>query len=207
MTAGSPTAIMPAPGIQRDGTSLSSAAWIDGRWSRFVNGKPRKMQGVTAISDDVDGVPRGMGVHSESGKRHLHIGTANSISTITFDSENVTTAPVPRDLPFTPEADSLWQFDIRNHPVIAGNPAYLIAHPGRNLLNIDSQENTPVIWGKAADASSMSVMANAPQVSGGVVVLHPFVFVYGNSGYIANSEANQPENWTSGFAKIGRAHV
>jgi hypothetical protein len=34
-------------------------------------------------------------------------------------------------------------------------------------------------------------------VSGGVVVLHPYVFVYGNNGLIKNSAAGNPSDWVS----------
>jgi hypothetical protein len=36
---------------------------------------------------------------------------------------------------------------------------------------------------------------NKVEVSGGVVALHPFVFVYGNNGLIRNCSASNPANW------------
>lgn len=38
---------------------------------------------------------------------------------------------------------------------------------------------------------------NNISVSGGVVVLHPYVFVYGNNGLIKNSGAGNPNDWAS----------
>jgi hypothetical protein len=38
---------------------------------------------------------------------------------------------------------------------------------------------------------------NGVDVSGGVVVLHPYLFVYGNNGLIKNSAAGNPSDWVS----------
>jgi hypothetical protein len=39
------------------------------------------------------------------------------------------------------------------------------------------------------------------EVSGGVCVLQPYVFAYGNDGYIRNSNQNKPNDWTFGAGK------
>ena len=47
---------------------------------------------------------------------------------------------------FDPDAATLWQFDIGYDPYGNGQNN-LIAHPGRNLLDITSTVNTPVMYG------------------------------------------------------------
>ena len=195
-----PSILMPQPGVQRDGTRLSAAAWIDGQWARFVNGRPRKMRGVLSLTDGLDGIPRGMAAHASGGRKYLHIGTKSSVSTMSFDKIGTPSAPIVRSTPYVQNDNTLWTFGIRNNPVIANNPSYILAHPGRNLTDIDSSVNTPVYWGNASTSDALVQLANAPEVSGGVVVLHPFVFVYGNAGLVANSDANQPEVWIGGLS-------
>ena len=46
-------------------------------------------------------------------------------------------------------------------------------------------------------ASGTFTFDNNVDVSGGVVVLHPYLFVYGNNGLIKNSAAGNPSDWVS----------
>ena len=48
--------------------------------------------------------------------------------------------------------------------------------------------------------SSTLTIDNEISVSGGVVSLHPYVFVYGNDGLIKNCSAGDPEDWVSADA-------
>ena len=48
-------------------------------------------------------------------------------------------------------------------------------------------------------ASTLTIDNNV-DVSGGVVVLHPYVFVYGNNGLIRNCAAGNPNDWVSADA-------
>jgi hypothetical protein len=56
-----------------------------------------------------------------------------------------------------------------------------------------------VVISNAATASGTVTVTfdNNVSVSGGVVVLHPYVFVYGNNGLLKNSAAGDPNNWVS----------
>ena len=62
-----------------------------------------------------------------------------------------------------------------------------------------SVAGTSVVMSNAATASGSVTITfnNNISVSGGVVVLHPYVFVYGNSGLIKNCAAGDPANWVS----------
>jgi hypothetical protein len=81
----------------------------------------------------------------------------------------------------------------------------LLAHPGLNLAQIDSTANTSVFAGSVLgsvvtplkDINGAAPTGNLIQVSGGVVVLHPYVFVYGDNGLIKNSAAGDPFDWNS----------
>ena len=59
-----------------------------------------------------------------------------------------------------------------------------------------------VVISNAATASGASTITfdNNVSVSGGVVTLHPYVFVYGNNGLIRNSGAGNVQDWVSADA-------
>ena len=62
-----------------------------------------------------------------------------------------------------------------------------------------SVSGTTVIMSAAATASASitATFDNNISVSGGVVMLHPYLFVYGNDGLIQNCSAGDFNNWTS----------
>jgi hypothetical protein len=99
---------------------------------------------------------------------------------------------------YTPNALNLWQFDLQYSP--SGEELKVLAHPGLNLANIDNGIPTPVLYGSIvpttpgnwefdilADSTGQNPTYRPISVSGGVCVLYPYIFVYGDSGYIANN--------------------
>jgi len=62
-----------------------------------------------------------------------------------------------------------------------------------------SVTTTSVVISNPATASGTVTVTfnNDVSVSGGVVVLHPYIFVYGNNGLIRNSGAGNPADWVS----------
>jgi hypothetical protein len=108
---------------------------------------------------------------------------------------------------FTPSTNHLWQFDSLYDAQGAG-ANFLVAHPGHNLSEIDSTVNTAVLGGPLnglvltplKDISGSTPTGDTISVSGGVVVLHPYVFVYGDNGLIKNSVAGDPFDWNGADA-------
>ena len=108
---------------------------------------------------------------------------------------------------FTPSPNHLWQFDSLYDAQGAG-ANFLLAHPGHNLSEIDSTVNTAVLGGPLnglvlaplKDINGGSPTGDTIEVSGGVVVLHPYVFVYGDNGLIKNSVAGDPYDWNGADA-------
>jgi hypothetical protein len=103
---------------------------------------------------------------------------------------------------FTESDLNLWQFDSSFDAQGSGNQL-LLAHPGQNLAQIDQTLNTPVLAGNISgttlspltDTSGTTPTGDVIEVSGGVVVLHPYVFVYGDNGLIKNCVAGNPYDW------------
>jgi hypothetical protein len=67
---------------------------------------------------------------------------------------------------------------------------------------VESVVSTTVTLTNNATASGTVTLTfdNQISVSGGVVVLHPYVFVYGNNGYLRNCSAGNFEDWVSADA-------
>ena len=101
---------------------------------------------------------------------------------------------------FATSNQHLWQFDIAYDSTGTGN-SKLLAHPGHNLDNIDSGVNSSLYAGnflpdpttniytltQVIDSTGTTPTYLPIDVSGGVVVLHPFVFAYGNFGLLRNN--------------------
>lgn len=105
---------------------------------------------------------------------------------------------------FTPSPNNLWQFDAF-YDSTGGGQNQLLAHPGQNLSSINNAVNTPVLMGNI-NGTTLSALADTGgpnptnatiEVSGGVCVLHPYIFVYGNDGLIKNCSAGDPTDWNS----------
>lgn len=108
------------------------------------------------------------------------------------------------DSKFTESDLILWQFD-GFFDATGGNNDLLLAHPGLNLQFIDNTTPTALLAmspsGSVAypvfDTSGSSPTGNVIEVDGGVVALHPYVFVYGDNGLIKNCSAGNVFDWNS----------
>jgi hypothetical protein len=108
---------------------------------------------------------------------------------------------------FTESDLNLWQFDSTFDAQGSGNQL-LLAHPGQNLAQIDQTTVTPVLAGNIngttlsplTDTNGTTPTGDIIEVAGGVVVLHPYVFVYGDNGLIKNCVAGDPFDWNGADA-------
>lgn len=191
------------PGVQRDGTYFDKNFYTDGRWVRFQRGRPRKIGGYRAITNDALGYSRGIYVNSADGLNQVFNGYNNGLEVINIDDNGVGSGVNEFTLSdFTASDLNLWQFDSMFDAQGSGNQL-LLAHPGLNLSQIDQTVSTPVLAGdingttmaQLEDTSGPSPSGDPIEVSGGVVVLHPYVFVYGDNGLIKNCAAGNPYDW------------
>lgn len=251
------------PGIQRDGTTFDKQFYTDGRWTRFQRGRPRKMGGYREITGDLTGPSRGIWVNSQNGFNQVFSGYASGLQELIIDNAGVGAGVDQFALSdFTASTLNMWQFD-GFYDVAGSGVGSILGHPGRNLAQIDSTADTPVLIGDI-DALTMSQIGvftdvitstgtavvtipvanlligatqtvtgtgvpvgttvvsisgvnvtlssvipagtitatfnNNISVSGGVVTLHPYVFVFGNNGLIQNCSAGNAQDWVSADA-------
>lgn len=185
-----PIKIRSMPGIKRDGTVLEGENYIDGQWCRFQRGRPRKIGGYQSISSTVPELARGMTSFSANGQRYLHIGGESQINQYIISSNGTLAGQNDRTpAGFVSELDHLWQFDHFFDALAVVTD--VIAHPGRNLTNIDSTAETPIYLGTAT-AAGLLIDSTLISVSGGIVTLGPYLFAFGNDGAISWSNVNDP---------------
>lgn len=190
------------PGIQRDGTVFDKQFYNDGRWVRFQRGRPRKMLGYRQITPNLAGPSRGIYVNVQSNFNFVFSGYADGLQVLPIDNNGNGSGINNFTLSnFTPSDNNLWQFDTL-YDTTGGGMESLVAHPGKNLNDIANPINSPVLIGDLTGTTMTAVLDGATpvSVSGGVVVLHPYLFVYGNDGLIKNCAAGDPTDWTGADA-------
>lgn len=139
---------------------------------------------------------------TESGVHTVSIGATTVVNySVTIPTA---TAVYLADYVFTPNQNDprlMWQFEYQYSP--QGAALQVLAHPGNNLYDIDNGVATQVyianlvpnstnqwVFTGLADTSGTSPTNLPIVVSGGVCVLHPFIFVYGSNGFIANNNVS-----------------
>ena len=192
-----PYIIKSLPGIKRDGTRFENGFYVDGQWVRFQRGLPRKMGGYRTIAVDLPEISRGLSSYNEDARVHLLSGSRAYLYQYELNTNGVVVAEYDRTPSgFVGNDKHLWTFDNQFDSVGVTPGAYVLAHPGHNLQDIDSAETADLYWGLANNGTPLTVN-NAPAVSGGVISLYPYTFVYGSNGYVAWSIANSPNDWSS----------
>jgi hypothetical protein len=193
-------------GIQRDGTVLDKQFYNDGEWVRFQRGRPRKVGGYRMMTNQITGYSRGIYLDSENGVNRVFNGYSGGLQRFECDNNGIGSGVTDYTFAshFSASDKNLWQFD-GFFDATGGNNNLLLAHPGVNLLAIDNTINTTVLAGDPAGTTMsplQDTQGTAPtndyiDVSGGVVALHPYVFVYGNNGLIKNCSAGNVFDWNS----------
>lgn len=192
-----PVHISSKAGIKRDGTVFEGDYYVDGQWCRFQRGLPRKMGGYRRITQGFSGLSRGMYSYPYNNNLYVTSGSASKFEQATIDPAGIASAVFDRtpSASFTATDNNLWSIDAIYNS--ASTATYILAHAAPNLNDISSSTNAPLFYGDITSTSALTAVAGAPQVSGGVLALHPFTLLFGNNGYVAWSAPNDPTNWST----------
>ena len=198
------------PGIKRDGTRFEGDAYVDGQWVRFQRGLPRKIGGYRAASKYLTEISRSINAYTYNGLTYIHSGSANKVERLYVNFDG-TTSVVSNRTPATLTADpnNMWQFDVETDP--ANN--LIIAQVAPNLLNITNNDGGQLFYGDLLSTDPLTPVTALPtgySVTGGVVALHPYTFIYGNEGYVAWSVVGNPIDFTgtgSGSANVASQKI
>lgn len=192
-----PYVIKSLPGIKRDGTRLENGFYVDGQWCRFQRGLPRKMWGYRRLNNNFSEISRGLNTYNQNGLLYIASGSRSLLQQVSVNADGIVTSFADRTpAGFVANINNLWTFDTSFDSVGVTAGSYILAHPGKNLSVIDSDATSTLYWGIVSNTTALTANT-APAVSGGVVSLYPYTFVYGSSGYVAWSVANNPNDWSS----------
>jgi hypothetical protein len=194
--------IQSLPGIKRDGTKLEGDNYIDGAWVRFDRGLPRKMWGYASINKYLIGLARSIFGYTRDGLTYVHAGSSARLERLYID-ENGNTSIVSDRTPagLTASADNLWQFDSET---LTSGTIVLMAQVAPNLSHISNNAGGQIFYGTMTATATLTQLTTGGgglptgvSVTGGVVAVHPYTFLYGNDGYVAWSVAGNPIDYTS----------
>lgn len=190
-----------APGVSRDGTRLDTPTYIDGQWMRFNRGRPKKIGGYKEISKNHDSIVRGAFVSYKNGISYIYGFSKNKAYVSTTTANAATSNATVSTLSGLQDEDSYTFQTDTIFDSTGSDVTKILVHGSHNLADISDETELPVYeatigtnpatFTKLQDGSGNDLM-----VSGGVVVLQPYVFAYGNNGQIRNSDANNPHSWT-----------
>lgn len=183
-------------GIQRDGTPFSTKKWTNGVNCRFQRNLPKKIGGYQQLFsvDPLYPVTGSIGVRSDQISL-CYYGTSQGVFLNPL-LKNGTSTGGSFDLTpdgYVPDPNSLWKFDTVYSTIANENnlkPNYIVAFPGINLESIDDPTERPVYYGVLGAADNLQY-ANI-SVSGGILVLSPYLIAYGNNGIINISTEEDP---------------
>jgi len=202
--------IISKPGIKRDGTMLEGDNYVDGEWVRFQRGLPRKMWGARSINKYLQGLVRQINAYTQNGYTYVHAGSSALLERFYIDSSGNTSVITDRT-PSTLDAsdDNMWQFAIDHSTT---GTLLLIAQCAPNLSQISNNSGGQLFYGDLFGTSALTELTVTPgelptgvSLTGGVVALHPYTFIFGDAGYVAWSVAGNPTDYDS--AGSGSANV
>ena len=178
------------PGIKRDGTKFEGDNYVDGQWVRFQRGLPRKIGGYRSINKYLEGRVRTLHEYTQDNLTYIHAGSANKIERFYIDGGYNTSAIYDRTPAsvVTNEAN-MWQFDVETTAASAG--IQLVAQVAPNLNCICNSNGGQLFYGDLFGTGPLTEVTALPtlpigsvSMTGGVVALHPYTFVFGNDGFI-----------------------
>lgn len=204
-----PTQVIPLkvnPGIKRDGTVFEGDYYVDGQWVRFQRGLPRKIGGFRSIGRYIPEICRGIHTFTQDTYIYCHVGSASEVGMFTLDT-NGNSSLVNNRTPVGFVSDPLhtWTFDTMYSSVSLSTD--LIAHVAPDRDNIATSANGAIYVGPVTAATALTpvTLPAGYNVSGGIVVLHPYLFYYGTDGLVGWSVAGNPTDLVgagSGAARI-----
>lgn len=195
------------PGIRRDGTNLDGENYADGKWVRFQRGRPKKMGGYSRSSSFLSGPVRDVQVWSRGQLNNVFTFSGHQIEVTQID-ENGSGSSVTRVTPladFTGNDEFLWSTDTMFDAAVGSEATIVLAVPTKTLSNIDDFTEYGLYFGLADGSAEFEKVADTNAVaSGGVFVTSPYAVLYGSDGKVTWSNANEPQNYTTGDAGSAR---
>ncbi len=193
------------PGIKRDGTKFDGDYYTDGQWVRFQRGLPRKMGGYRAISKYLSQISKGFSSFTQQGLVYCHSGGTSTLERFTVDGGGNTSVISDRTPTTLIDSDlNQWMFDYQYDASSTINS--LIAHVAPNQSCVCNDQGGQIFYGSITDTTPLTeiTLPAGANATGGIVVLHPYLFYYGTGGIIGHSVAGEPTDLTGLGSNIAR---
>lgn len=191
------------PGIQRDDTVLTANSCVDGQWVRFKKG-PTKIGGYRLVQDNFAGLVRSTTGYNKAGFTYIVGGSSNFLESLALPQSGASGVLSDRTptVDFVSSLDNVWSFGVMYNSV--GTNQVLVAHAAPNLSDLSSSVAGQIFYGQDNDTTALISISAAPDVTGGIVVLHPYLMAFGDDGLLAWCKPNDPTDWTTGGAGEAR---
>jgi len=192
-------------GIKRDGTKFDGDFYTDGQWVRFQRGLPRKIGGYRSINKYLSEISRGFTTYTQQLLQYCHSGSATKLERFTIDNtknSSIITDRTPATL--TSSALNQWMFQYMYDS--SGSANSIIAHVSPNLDCTCNDEGGQIFIGDNLGTAALTEITMNPSgnATGGIVVLHPYLFYYGSDGVIGHSVEGDPTDLTGAGSNITR---
>lgn len=176
------------PGIKRDNTIFNDSYYVDGKWNRFYRGKPKKMGGYRSIYDQYEEIIRGECLSfQQEGVNYVFGGSASQIQMLEVNADGKP-GTISDRTPSGFSTDSTYEWKMTSIYNSAGTEMVVVAMATPTVEDIASTTDMDIYYGMITASDALTTLSF--QVSGGIVALPPYLFAYGNDGYLAWSDAN-----------------
>ena len=193
------------PGIKRDGTKYDGDFYTDGKWVRMQRGLPRKIGGYRAVSKYLSEISRGFTSITRQGLQYCHSGGPSKLESFTLDSgKNSSTFKDRTPVGFSASTDNRWMFSYAYDPSAYGTT--LFAHVSPNGSCACNDVGGAIYQGDAFGTAPLTpvTIPSGANATGGIVMLHPYLFYYGSDGVVGWSVAGTPSDLTGSGSGIAR---
>lgn len=194
------------PGIKRDGTKYDGDNYVDGRWVRMQRGLPRKIGGYRAVGKYLAESSRGFTSTTKQRIQYCHSGGAAKLEGFSLDPGK-NSSPIYDRTPvaLAASAENRWMFQYAYNPSSSGTA--LFAHVAPNGACACNDVGGQIFYGDAYGTGALSAVTlpTGANATGGIVMLHPYLFYYGTDGVVGWSVAGTPTDLSgvgSGIARV-----
>lgn len=178
-----------SPGTKRDNTLFDGNYYSDAKWCRWFRGKAKKMGGYMAMYDQFSGLIRGEPLlYSKNNFNYIYGGSESAVEMLIADHQTVGGSFYDRTpAGFTIHASNEWKTTAIYNS--GGSGMVAVAMATQTLNDMSDSTNRKLYYGDVTATSALTQLGTI-EVSGGVVALPPYLFAYGNEGYLAWSDKN-----------------
>jgi len=194
-------------GTKRDNTQFDGNYYSDALWCRWYRKKPKKMGGYQSLYDEFSAVVHGEPLmYSTQNYSYIYGGSAAALEMVVLSSTGGGGAYYDRTpAGLAASVNNEWKTtSIYNS---AGTGTVVVGIATQTLSDISDSTDVKMWYGDVTDTAALTQLGTL-EVSGGVVAIPPYLFAYGNDGYLAWSDKNDIANiGSAGTGDAGDARI